>query len=94
MSSILVTEVRLMPGRPRDRDAGLLGWVSCTVGATLRLDGLALRRTREGRLALSFPCRRDRQGRKHPLVRPLDDAARVSIERQILAALRLEEAPR
>lgn len=63
-------------------DAGLLGYVSCRVG-DLRLDGLALRRTRAGRLRVTFPCRRDRRGRSHPLVRPVGPG----VEAEILAAL-------
>jgi len=75
-----VTRVHLVRIRPTN---GLLGYVSCTV-ANLRIDGLTLRRTRDGRFAISFPCRRDGSGRKHPIVRPLDG----SLERAILSALR------
>ena len=56
----------------------------------LALDGVALRRTRDGRRTLSFPARRDRQGRDHPYVRPLSTEARSAIERQVLDALGLE----
>lgn len=79
-----VTTVRLVRTRSTN---GLLGFVSCSV-AGLCLDGLTLRRTRQGRLAVSFPCRRDRSGRKHPIVRPRDG----SLERAILAALRRQGA--
>ena len=61
---------------------GLLGYLACRVGA-LHLDGLTLRRTRRGRLTVSFPCRRDRHGRKHYLVRPADPG----VEAAILAAV-------
>lgn len=61
---------------------GLLGYVSCRVDDLL-LDGLALRRTRGGRLTVAFPCRRDRRGRMHPLVRPVGPG----VEAAILAAL-------
>ena len=76
---------------PRDRETGLLGWVALEVDGLLVVDAVAVRRTRDGRLVLSFPERTDSQGRRHPLVRPLDDAARRAIERQVLAALGLEE---
>ena len=59
--------------------------------ATLRLDGLALRRTADGRLSLSFPARRDTAGKQHPYLRPVDDAARRDIEHQIFTALGLGE---
>ena len=56
-------------------ERGLLGYVSCTYGR-VRLDGISLRRTRAGRLALSFPARRDADGHNHPIIRPLDDSER------------------
>lgn len=65
---------------------GLLGYVSVFLG-DLVVDGITLRRTAEGRLALSFPARTDRAGRRHPYVRPIDDEARQAIERKILSEL-------
>jgi hypothetical protein len=47
---------------------------------------VTLRRTRAGRLALYWPAPRG-----FPLVRPLDDEARRSIERQVFVALGLPE---
>jgi len=79
-----VTAVRLTRARAAN---GLIGWLGCTV-AGLHLDGLTLRRTRNGRFAISFPCRRDGHGRKHPIVRPRD----ASLERAILSALRRQGA--
>ena len=52
-----------------------------------RMDGLALRRSQEGRLYLAFPARRDSAGREHPYYRPLSDETRRALERQVLAAL-------
>lgn len=73
---------------PKDaRARGLLGWVSATVGESLHLDGIAVRRTRDGRLTLSFPSRRDAAGVDHPIIRPIDNAARCWIEEQVFAAL-------
>ena len=79
-----VTAVRLTRAPAAN---GLIGWLCCTV-AGLHLDGLTLRRTRKGRFAISFPCRRDGSGRKHPIVRPTGPA----LERAILAALRRKGA--
>ena len=67
---------------------GLLGYVGLRLG-DLCLDGLTLRRTTYGELRLSYPARRDRSGRDHPLVRPVDDAARRVIEAQVFEALGL-----
>ncbi len=84
---LVISGVKLTPAPATERSAGLLGWISCTVGEALRLDGLALRRTREGVLTIAFPCRKDGAGRKHYVVRPLDDEARKAIERQVLEQL-------
>jgi hypothetical protein len=65
---------------------GLLGYLSVQLGPLL-LDGITLRQTAEGRLTLSFPARTDRAGRRHSYVRPVDDAARQAIEREILGQL-------
>jgi hypothetical protein len=76
-----------------DHRNGFLGWVSFTIEPGLRVDGVAVRRTRDGRLTLSFPAHRDNQGRDHPYIRPTDDATRREVERQVLEALGLEAAP-
>lgn len=87
MSGLLISDVVLTQAPARDEKTGLIGWVSCTVGGTLRVDGIALRRTLGGDSRLAFPCRKDRAGRKHYVVRPLDETTRIAIERQVLAAL-------
>ncbi len=87
----LVSMQAFSSASPRDNELGLLGWVTLEVGGLLLLD-VALRRTRgAGRLALSFPERRDANGRRHSLIRPVDDRARREIERQVLAMVRLGE---
>jgi hypothetical protein len=91
MTHARIHDVRFVPASPRDRGTGLMGFVSCEIGL-LRVHGLALRRTRSGRLALSFPCPRDRRGREHVVVRPLDDRARRVVETQVFEALGLEAA--
>jgi hypothetical protein len=53
----------------------------------LELDSVTLRRTAAGRLALSFPERKDCSGRRHPLVPPLSDGARVDLEAQVFELL-------
>ncbi len=84
-----VSEVRFTAATPEQVDEGLLGFAACRYGV-LRLDGIAVRRTLDGRLTLSYPARRDSSGRKHFLIRPLDDAGRRLIEFEVLKALGLE----
>lgn len=66
-----------------DQRSGLLGYLSVTYG-DLVLDSIVLRRTADGRYALSFPARTDRAGRRHAFIRPADDAVRQEIERELL----------
>ena len=89
MGSLRVTEVRFSPARPDQIEDGHLGFVAVVLDGELKLDGIALRRTRDGRRALSFPRRRDQRGFEHPYIRPLTDEARIDLERQVFEALRL-----
>ena len=88
-SDKIVTSIRFAPAGEADRRTGLLGWITCTVGH-LVLDGITVRRTREGRLTLSFPARRSRGGEQHAYIRPLDDRARLAIEREVFRAIDLD----
>jgi len=81
-----VAHVHFAPASPDDEARGLLGFVSLQLGS-LFVGGVALRRSRQGRLWLSWPAPRG-----FPLVRPLDERARRSIEAQVFAALGLQEA--
>ena len=74
-----------------EQERGLLGWLTLDVYGVLQVDGVALRRTRDERLALSFPTRRDHTGRVRSVVRPMGDEARRALEGQILAELGLAE---
>ncbi len=73
-------------GTEADVRSGLLGFVSLEFGPLI-LDSLTVRRTASGRIALSFPERQDRTGRRHAIYRPLDDDARVAIEHAVLGEL-------
>lgn len=82
-----ITDLRFMPAQPgRDRP-GLIGWASATVDGW-RIDGLTVRRTREGRTIVTFPSRRDAAGRLHPIVEPTCAEDRKNIKAYILAELR------
>lgn len=88
---LLVSDVRLARPSARNVDAGLLGFVSFLLDGMIRIDGVTVRRTADGRQVLSFPARRDRHGRDHPYFRPIDERARCAIEAQVFASLGLGE---
>ncbi len=91
MTGPFVTSLAFANASTSEVSSGLLGYVSCVVGDVLLLDGITLRRTRQGRLTLSFPARRDSTGKQHPYIRPLNEAARRNIEDQIFAKLGIEQ---
>lgn len=86
------TQIRFVPSDPVNRARGLLGFVSLLLDDAVRIDGIAVRRTMAGKLALSFPMRRSRTGHEHYVARPVTDAAREAIEAQVFAALDLGDA--
>ena len=75
-------------GTPDDERSGLLGFLSIFYGGLI-VDGITVRRTATGKLALSFPERRDRKGRAHSVVRPVDDESRRRIEAIVFGAATL-----
>ena len=86
-----VTSVTFTDAPPDHVAKGLLGWVSVEIDGALQIDGVTVRQTWDRRLALSFPERRSGSGRRYALVRPIGDAARRSIERQVFEMLDLEQ---
>lgn len=76
-------------GSSDDQRQGLLGFLSITYGPWV-FDGITLRKTADGRYALSFPAKVDRAGRKHSYIRPIDNEAREAVERELLRQLERE----
>jgi DNA-binding cell septation regulator SpoVG len=88
--TIEVTEARFSAAPGRDRATGLMGWLSIVINNSIKIDGLTLRRNRDGRLYVGFPRRR---GSEHYLVHPISDHARREVQHQILEAIAGEVAP-
>ena len=84
---IELSEIRFTATRAEDEKTGLLGFVDCVLNGAIRLSGMTVRRTGDGRLTLSYPSRIDAKGRKRFLFHPIHDGARQEIERQVIAAL-------
>ncbi len=85
---IVVERVTFTPATEHDRRSGLLGWVRVEIGGVVVIDSVAVRRTRRGRIALSFHVSTTRAGRRRAIAHPIDRAAHVEIERQVVAELR------
>jgi DNA-binding cell septation regulator SpoVG len=86
----MIANLRATPASDADAARGLLGYLRFDYGSVV-VDGVTLRRHSDGRLGLSWPERTDRAGRRHPLVRPVDDAARRQIEDEVLRELTRQE---
>ena len=86
---IKIDNVHFVDATPREVESGLLGWIRCLLNDSILLDGLTLRRTKDGRLTISYPGRRDAAGKVRHHLRPKDGATRHEIERQIFMALGL-----
>lgn len=83
-----ITNVRLIaapPGR-----GNLLAFVRADIAGLVTLD-LILVRTGDG-LTIAYPKRRDRAGRRHSIVSPVNARAREAIEATILTAI-TDEVP-
>lgn len=86
-SKIVVTAVRFHSASLKDQKQGLAGWAGLTLNGRFRLESIAIRRTLDGRVALSFPARTDRAGQQRFYFRPLDNRTRRAIEEQVFCAL-------
>lgn len=82
-----ITRASFVPASPRQQKDGLMAWVMVEIDGVLLADGLALRRTPGGRETLSYPRRRDRDGHTHAVLKPVDEEARRSIQKQVLDLL-------
>ncbi len=85
--TLRISGVNFVAAEPSLVATGLLGWASVTLGEFV-VDGLAVRRTRDGGIVVVFPARVDRRGARHPVVRPTTNETRRAIEAQVFAELR------
>lgn len=80
-----VLQVHLTAASPHDRSSGLLAFLTVEVAGGIALDGITLRKTVAGRMTLAFPVRTDQSGRRHPTIRPLNNEARQTFEKEVFA---------
>ena len=88
----LITNVAITLARPDHEKEGILAWLTCVIANIVVLDGIALRRTRDGRPVLSFPRREDSAGRQHPYIRAAASETGQQFERAIFKAIAKELA--
>lgn len=86
MDSIQVSNVSItIVDGGRDR---LVGWASCTLGDSLRLNNIGIRRSLRSGLMLTYPSKRLSNGHTLAHYHPISQAASLAIEEAIFARLR------
>lgn len=88
-NDLIITDVSFREANAADVKTGLCGFIEFTLNGSVRVTGVALRRTRAGRYTLSYPA-----PRQHPIIAPIDDESREAIEKQVFAALGLTASSR
>jgi len=68
-----ITSVKFTGASREQVMTGLLGWIAFIVNGSLRVSGVALRKTADGRLVTSSPVHVDRYGELHSCLRPIDE---------------------
>ena len=84
MKHDLRTRVRCFPATAPLRASGMRAFAQVVIEETLFVDGLAVRITQGGKAIVTWPERRDGEGRVHAVVRVLDEGTRDEIERAVL----------
>lgn len=90
--SLNITGVELRWAPDRDRDAGLIAYVAVTLNESVRLDGITLRRARNGSSYLAFAHRLDSRGRERWYARPLTESAKREFEDAVRQELALQQS--
>lgn len=85
--TLRISDVRFVAASAALRATGLLGWATVSLNGEVELGYIAVRRTRAGEIALSFPERSDPSGARHSIVKPLRQSSRDAITAQVLDAL-------
>lgn len=86
-----ISVTRLVPAPADLAASGVLGFVTLEIGGLVVVEQLVVKRGLRKPYVLSFPARDDRHGNRHFTVRPLNDAARLEIERVVFEAWQLIE---
>lgn len=70
---------------------GLLGWASCVVNGAIYLNNIAIRRSRNGELILTYPCKRSQSDQKYFYFNPITREAHHVLDEAILGKLERRE---
>jgi DNA-binding cell septation regulator SpoVG len=66
---------------------GLLAWASCIVSGGIKLDNIAIRRSRDGSLFLTYPAKRTANGDRYHYHHPITVEAANAVQNAVIARL-------
>ena len=66
---------------------GLIAWASCVIAGAVKLDHIAIRRSRDGSLFLTYPAKRTANGDRYNYFNPISVEAADAIEDAVLTRL-------
>ena len=66
---------------------GLVAWASCVIAGTIKLDNIAIRRSRDGSLFLTYPAKRTTSGDRYHYHNPISVEAARALQNAVLARL-------
>ena len=66
---------------------GLIAWASCIVAGAIKLDNIAIRRSRDGSLFLTYPAKRTTSGDRYHYHNPISAEAARAVQDAVLARL-------
>lgn len=81
--SVSEVKIRLVDGGTD----GLIGWASCVVNGALYLNNIAIRRTREGSIFLTYPGKRSKRDQNYFFFNPISREAKQTLDTAILGKL-------
>jgi len=74
-------------------DDGLVGWASCVVNGSLYLNNIAIRRTLDGAVILTYPCKKSKRDQKYFFFNPINRQAKEAMDAAILGSIGKLRAP-
>ncbi len=66
---------------------GLVAWASCVIAGVVKLDNIAIRRSRDGSLFLTYPAKRTANGDRYHYHNPISVEAARAVQDAVLARL-------
>jgi DNA-binding cell septation regulator SpoVG len=87
--SVSEVNIRLVDGGAD----GLLAWASCVINGALHLNNIAIWRSPEGNIGLTYPWRRSKTNQRYFFFYPINRQAQETIDNAILGKMNAVRKP-